>query len=344
MAEITVKLAASAEQWDAYVNSRPAATGYHLSGWATVFNKAFGHETRYLAAETGGEIVGILPLVVFKTRFLRRFAVSLPFVNYGGIVADSLEAERALMHAAVAHTRDARGEYLEMRHTRRLFPALPCKQHKVAMVLPLEASEELQWKALDRKIRNQARKAEKSRLRAVNGGLELLDAFYDVFAHNMRDLGTPAYGKAWFEQILATFPENTRIFSVWLGDEPVAASYVFWHRDTMEVPSASSLRRHNPLCPNTMLYWEMLRFAVGRGFRQFDFGRSTPGAGTYEFKRQWGAQPHELTWEYWLASGGAALPDMSPQNPRVQWAIEVWRHLPIPVTRAVGPIVVRNIP
>jgi FemAB-related protein (PEP-CTERM system-associated) len=344
MAQINVSVGISPQRWDAYVNSRPAATGYHLSAWATVFNKAFGHETRYLAAEAGGEIVGILPLVIFKTPFLRRFIVSLPFVNYGGIVADSPEAERALIEAAIAETGAVRGEYLELRHTRKLFPSFPSKEHKVEMILPLAENEERQWTALDRKIRNQVRKAEKSQLQASHGGLELLDAFYDVFAHNMRDLGTPAYGKAWFHQILSNFPENSRIFCVRLGDQPVAASYVFWHGDTMEVPSASALRSFNPMCPNTLLYWEMLRFAIGRGFRNFDFGRSTPGAGTYDFKRQWGAQPHQLTWEYWLASGDEALPDFSPQNPRVQWAIEVWRHLPVPVTRAVGPLVVRNIP
>ena len=119
MAQINVSVGLSPQRWDAYVNSRPAATGYHLSAWATVFNKAFGHETRYLAAEAGGEIVGILPLVIFKTPFLRRFSVSLPFVNYGGIVADSPEAERALIEAAIAETRAVRGEYLELRHTRQ---------------------------------------------------------------------------------------------------------------------------------------------------------------------------------------------------------------------------------
>src|SRR5262245_662418 len=100
MAQINVSLALSARKWDAYVKNRPAASGYHLSAWAKVFNKAFGHETRYLSAEVDGEIVGILPLVMFKTRFLRRFSVSLPFVNYGGVVADSPEAEVALVEAA----------------------------------------------------------------------------------------------------------------------------------------------------------------------------------------------------------------------------------------------------
>jgi FemAB-related protein (PEP-CTERM system-associated) len=344
MGSINVNLALSARRWDEFVKSNPAASCYHLASWATVFNKAFGHDTRYLAAETDGRIVGILPLVVFKSRFLRRFSVSLPFVNYGGVVADTPEVERALVDAAIDETRAMGGEYLELRHTSRLFPSFPSKQHKVAMILPLAENAEKQWSAIDRKIRNQVRKAEKSQLRVTQGGVELVEPFYDVFAHNMRDLGTPVYPRQWFQQILTTFPDNSRIFCVWHGDQPVAASYVFWHGETIEVPSASALRSFNPMCPNMLLYWEMVKFAADRGFRNFDFGRSTPGAGTFDFKRQWGAQPHALNWEYWLASGDDELPDLSPQNPRVQWAIELWRHLPVPVTRAVGPLVVRNIP
>ena len=30
-----------------------------------------------------------------------------------------------------------------------------------------------------------------------------------------------------------------------------------------------------------MLYWEAIRFAIGKGFRKLDFGRSTPHEGTY---------------------------------------------------------------
>jgi FemAB-related protein (PEP-CTERM system-associated) len=344
MSGVRVTAAVPAARWDAYVTGRSAATGYHLAAWASVFSQAFGHQTRYLAAEADGEIVGILPLVIFKSRVLRRFAVSLPFVNYGGIVADTPEVERALLDAAIAETRASRGVFLEMRHTRRLFPSLPAKQHKVAMVLPLEGTADGQWAGLHRKVRNQVRKAEKSGLRASQGGPELLSAFYDVFARNMRDLGTPVYGKAWFGHILAAFPERTRVVCVWHADRPVAASLVFWHRDIMEVPWASSIREFNPLCANTLLYWEMLRLAIEQECRTFDFGRSTPGEGTYEFKRQWGAEPHALSWEYWLAAGREQLPDLSPKNPRVQWAIEVWRRLPMAVTRAVGPLVVRNIP
>jgi hypothetical protein len=37
-----------------------------------------------------------------------------------------------------------------------------------------------------------------------------------------------------------------------------------------------------------MPYWEAIRFSLKKGFRRFDFGRSTPHEGTYKFKQQWG--------------------------------------------------------
>ncbi len=162
------------------------------------------------------------------------------------------------------------------------------------MILPLAENEEQQWSALDRKIRNQVRKAEKSELRVTQGGVELVEPFYDVFAHNMRDLGTPVYPRRWFQQILATFPDNARVFCVWLVTSRLprrtcSGTATRW-RSRRPRRCAASTR----CAPNTLLYWEMLKFAAGRGVRNFDFGRSTPGAGTYDFKRQWGAQPHEL--------------------------------------------------
>jgi len=123
----------------------------------------------------------------------------------------------------------------------------------------------------------------------------------------------------------------------------VAASLVLWHGGTAEVPWASAIRTYNPLCPNVLLYWEMLKFSVGQRFASFDFGRSTPLEGTYQFKRQWGAEPRQLYWEYWLGQH-ASLPDRSPKNPTFSAAIAVWQRLPVSLTRAIGPLIVRNIP
>jgi FemAB-related protein (PEP-CTERM system-associated) len=333
----------AAGELDRFAERHAEATGYHLTGWLGVIERAFGHETKYLAATSANGIEGVLPLVFFSSRVFGRFAVSMPFLNYGGVVADDPSVRRALVDRAVEETRLRRGSHLELRHSGQLCPELAPKRHKVAMRLPLASDPERQWEALDRKVRNQVRKGEKSQLTVTHGGSELVDDFYTVFAHNMRDLGTPVYARAFFAEVMRTFADRARIFVVRHDGKPMAASLVFWHRSMIEVPWASALRASNPLSANVLLYWHMLKFSVERGFAVFDFGRSTPNAGTFHFKRQWGAQPLELVWEYWNAKG-AAPEGLNPDNPKFDLAIRVWQRLPVSVATAIGPHVIRHIP
>ncbi len=283
-----------------------------------------------------------LPLVEFRSHLFGTFAVSLPFVNYGGVVANGALAAGALTAHAISLARARHWRHVELRHIRRQFAEWPAKRHKVAMWMPLAADPETLWSSLDRKVRNQVRKAEKCGCTAEDGGEELLGDFYRVFAHNMRDLGTPVYGRRFFDEVFRSFPSETRVFVVRVAGEPVAASITVGWRDRLEVPWASSLRAHAAKSPNTLLYWAMLRWAVRQGCRTFDFGRSTPDEGTFHFKKQWGAQPHELAWEYLGLSGD--LPDQSPKNPKFKAAIALWQHLPVSVATALGPAIVRNIP
>jgi FemAB-related protein (PEP-CTERM system-associated) len=334
---------ASRRACEAYVASHPDACAYHHPGWLDVIHRAFAHETRYLAAESEGRLVGVLPLVLFQSRLFGRFGVSVPFVNYGGVVSDTPEAAALLLRRAVEHSQRIGGTHVELRHTRQMFRQLPARQHKVAMRLELRRTVDQQWAALDRKVRNQVRKGEKSGLDITVGGAELLDGFYGVFARNMRDLGTPVYGHSFFREVLSVFPDRSAVFVATLKGQPAAASIVHWHRDVIEVPWASSIRDFNPLCANVLLYWRMLSFAIERGFRVFDFGRSTPGEGTFLFKQQWGAVPLPLVWEYAIAEG-RPLPDMSPHNPKFSLAIRAWQRLPLRVAATLGPAIVRNIP
>jgi serine/alanine adding enzyme len=335
----------AAADWDAFVHAHPEATGYHLWGWREIFERTFGHEACYLAAaeSAGGPIVGILPVVGMKSMLFGRFGVSLPFVNYGGVVGSDEAAARALLAEAVTLAEARRWKHLEIRHLDQRFTDLEPKRHKVAMYLQLAESEDKQWEAVDRKVRNQVRKAQKSNFTTVVGGAELVGEFYEVFARNMRDLGTPVYSRRLFDDIARLFPQQVKLFVVRDKAMPIAASLTFAWRSMVEVPWASSLKEFRSQCPNMLLYWEMLRSAVNDGLRTFDFGRSTPDEGTFHFKRQWGAEPRPMCWEYWLPAG-RTLPDQSPKNPKFAAAISLWQRLPLGVTTRLGPHVVRGIP
>jgi len=329
--------------WDEFVRAQPDASGYHLWRWRRVFERAFGHRTVYAAAIENGNIVGVLPAVVIRSWIFGRFAVSLPFVNYGGILARSDGAARALLAHAGRLAESERARHLELRHASRRFHDLPAREHKVGMTMPLAATSASAWEQLDRKVRNQIKKAQKSELTADTGGVELLDDFYAVFAENMRDLGTPVHPREFFRAVLEECAGDARVFRIRLGSQPIAAAIGYRFRSTLEIPWASSLRAHRALCPNNLLYWAAIEHAIGARCTTFDFGRSTPGEGTFQFKSQWGAEPTPLAWEY-VMRGDAALPDQSPRNPKFKHAIAVWKRLPVSLATWLGPGVMRSIP
>ncbi len=197
--------------------------------------------------------------------------------------------------------------------------------------------------ALDRKVRNQVRKAEKSHLVATTAGREGLDEFYAVFARNMRDLGTPVYSPALFDAVLTTFPDRARLIIVRLGAHAgggrahVAVARA--HRGAVGVVAA---RVQRAVAEQPALLDHPERGHRGRQHATLDFGRSTPNEGTFHFKKQWGAGPAPLCWEYDVAQG--TLPDQSPKNPKFRLAIQAWQKLPVPVANAIGPRIVRSIP
>ncbi|MDD2540598.1 MAG: FemAB family PEP-CTERM system-associated protein [Desulfuromonadaceae bacterium] len=330
--------------WDAFVTAQQSSTNYHQYGWRKVVEKSFGHRTMYLAAtDCHNEICGILPYVQMKSRMFGSFLVSLPFFNYGGLLVSDDSAAAMLLNASRKMLSGTGVGHIELRHTKMCAEVKATKQNKVTMLLDLKRSEEEQWSGLDAKVRNQVRKAEKSGLKTVVGGSDLLDGFYEVFCRNMRDLGTPVYGRNFFSNVLEEFPDTTRILSVTQDGKTIASALLTWYKDTLEVPWASSNRDFRSLCPNNLLYWEAIRFAIGMGARTFDFGRSTPDEGTYKFKKQWGARPVQLYWQYMLREGNA-LPEVNPTNPRYRLAIQAWQRLPLMLTNLLGPHIVRCIP
>lgn len=332
------------EPWDAYVGCS-AAPVYHQSGWRDLIEREFGHRTHYLyATAAAGRWVGVLPLVHIRSRIFGSYLVSLPYFTYGGICAVAPEVESELAAAAAALAQRAGAAHVELRHDRPLGLGWPCKTGKVSMRLELPADPGALWSAFPAKLRSQIRRPLREGMTARSGGVELLDGFYEVFSRNMRDLGTPVYAKSFFDAILRAFPRQARIVSVHeRGGRAVAAGFLLGWRGSLEIPWASSLREFNSFGANMLLYWHALEQGCREGFRVFDFGRSTPGEGTFRFKQQWGALPLQLYWHYWLRQG-VPMPELNPRNPKYRLAIAVWKRLPVGLTRLVGPGVVRNLP
>jgi FemAB-related protein (PEP-CTERM system-associated) len=312
--------------------------------WLDILARGLRHTPYCLEAVDDGRTRGFLALADVRSVLFGRFLVSLPYLNYGGPVTDDAETAGLLVDRAVELADKLGVRHLELRHEVPLaHRALAhARTDKVLMRRDLPETPGKLWDALDPKVRNQVRKGQKNQLAVTWGRHERLADFYAVFSRNMRDLGTPVYGRRLFAAILDGFSDRAELCVVRAGDEPVAAALLLHGWGVTEVPSASSLRSHNHTCANMLMYWHLLERAVQRGQDVFDFGRSSQDSPTMRFKRQWGAEPAASEWQFYVRRGEPG--GLRKESPRYRALIRLWQRLPVAVTTVIGPPIVRGIP
>jgi FemAB-related protein (PEP-CTERM system-associated) len=330
-------------KWDDYAETSGASI-YHFSRWRHLIKKNFGHESYYLyAVDSANAFVGILPLIRLKSALFGDFLISMPYFNYGGVVADDNEIELELVRSAEELRKNLGCSHVELRDAESKEYELPVRTDKVTVLLDLPSDADILWKSIGSKRRAQINRPIREGVLFVTGGIELLKEFYQVFSVNMRDLGTPVYGYKFFEDILNLLGKNAIIAVVRLNNKPVAAGFLLGNKGRLEIPWASTLRKFNHIGVNMYLYWNILKYAIENGYQTFDFGRSSHDAGTLKFKKQWGGSTKQLYWHYLLADP-ENIPSLNPANAKFKLAISIWQKLPVFITNYLGPAIVKNLP
>ena len=340
-------------RWDRFVRGSPDGTFFHLLPWRDLIASAFGYQPFYLYAEEDGEIFGVLPVFLVKSLLFGRSLVTIPLGVYGGMIASNETAQALLSKAAEELASRLKVGYLEIRgnpyrndkNVLSLEDAdgrLVRKDLYVTFIREIDADPESNLARIPRKQRRMIRQGEKFGLRAVMDDNRLED-FYKVYAESVRNLGTPVYGLRYFQELKRTFSDQCRLLLVEYQQQPVAGVLTFLYKDQLLPYYGGSLPAFRHLAPNDFMYWELMSFGAAQGFRVFDFGRSKKETGSFHFKRHWGFEPIPLPYFYFRVNG-AAIPDTSSLNPRLQWAIKLWRRLPLRVTTTLGPHVVRHLP
>jgi FemAB-related protein (PEP-CTERM system-associated) len=335
--------ASDGTEWDRFVRAQPGWTHFHLCGWRSVIERVFGHDCIYLEArDSAAELVGVLPLVRVRSLLFGHYLVSMPFVNYGGPLG-SPAAERALVAESVELAARDRVRLLELRSRTSLNTDLTVSHRKITALLDLPGSSAELWRTIPAKVRSQVRRPQKEGIE-VRIGRDQLDPFYTIFARHMRDLGTPAQSRGFFNAIADQFPSDVRFACAYLGDLPIACACGFLWGDEFEITWASALRSHKQLSANMLVYWALMEAAIADGARVFNFGRCTPGSGTHRFKSQWGARDEPLWWYQRSTAVGSAPSTPSPDKAQYALATRIWSRLPVSIATRLGPSIVRYIP
>jgi len=332
-----------ADRWDAYVLGHERATFFHQTSWRRVLERAFPHRAHYLYTMRDGAVSGVLPLFASGEKPFSRALSSVPVGVAGGVLASDDESARILRAGARAIAEREKIGYIEYKSEKRVFDDLKTKDDLYfGFRQELFDDREKQLNAIPRKSRAVLREGERARLTFEYNRTDL-EPFLDLYALSLRNLGTPMFPRELFVASLEELGDRCDFASVRESGRVVGVVMNYYFRDVMLPFFAGVLPDARDVGVNNYIYWCMLETGYARGFRTFDFGRSKKDTGPFKFKENFGMAPIPLEYQYDLVLVDE-LPNINPTNPKYAKAIETWKKLPVPLTRAIGPFLSRRIP
>lgn len=328
-------------QWDEFACSRADSSFSHLSAWGRVIEQALGHEQRSLMAVQGDQVRGILPLFQVRSRLFGRFLVSAPAANSAGLLAADEVVKAKLLDAARGLATSLNVDYAEFRQEGYGLTDLPSDDSYVTTVVPLDADPDSLRKRIANKVRRDLNRARRDGLSVVYGH-DLLGDFYSLYREHMRRLGSPAYGRPFFEAICTQFPDTADVVVVRQGGRSVAANIAIRHAGRISnlfagaEPDAMKSGAISRFC------WDQIERGCRMGLKSYDLGRSTRDSSSHHYKQYWRGDDVPLPYCY-LLHRASTLPDKHATSPRYRLAVAIWKKLPACVTDRLGPAIVKYL-
>jgi serine/alanine adding enzyme len=332
------------QKWHDYLLSHPAADICQHFAWGRIFKETFGLDSVLIVHRTDGKIDGGLPMILFDQKITGRAMVSMPFLNYGGLLGDNDSVKSALVDAGRRLLEKSGADYLEMRHTAEGIGSMAdqTRQNRSTFRLNTGRSAEDIFKDFKKQLRTRIRKAGREGLTSFQGQ-DRLDHFYDLFARAMTEHGTPVMPRKFFASVLRHLSEYARMMIAYKDGQPVGGKLVLQFKDRATMTWGCYPNRYKHLLANYYLTWELIQQLAEGPVKTLDFGRSALDSGGYIYKANWGTDIIPIYVDY-IASDPNKIPLLKPENAKYKRAISLWKKMPLTVAKLVGPRLARYFP
>jgi FemAB-related protein (PEP-CTERM system-associated) len=316
-----------------------------LDPWLNFVHKTYHFPVYRIVSEVRNDIDGWLALVRVKHLIFGDYLTTSPFGSYGGFAYSSLTSRDALLEKALSLGNELGVEYLNVRFDSEEEPPAGWTQHPVyaTYLVDLLPGPSQLMSAYSSDHRNHIRKSLRKGFSIKFGHLDLLDHAYEALARSMHELGSPYHNKAYLRTMSQSLGDALE-FAVVVGPqgELAGAGVFILQGDTATNLHANILHRFRSDYAGEFLYWSVIEHYCSKGLKVFDLGRSLIGSGNEVFKMKW--KPRKKMLAYWYAlMPGHQLPELNQKNPKFQFAIQVWKHLPAFAVRLLGPSLIKGL-
>ncbi len=342
------------KMWDTFTNKEDNIPPQYLIKWKNVIEKTYKNCQAYYYLNIKEEIKSVFPFFLIKSRIFGNKLISQPFSDFGGpkgefdkkFLLEVIKDIKGKFKGQITHIElrlnNFSEEYPEIE--KLLFEQGFKKEsgNKHQFILRLTNEENL-WNTFDRITRKGIKKAKKSELELKDITNEKeLKRFYKLYLKNMKKFGSPQHSYSFFLNLLKYLKDNFKGINCYKKEKLIASLISFYTKDYMCAAYNSSEHEYLKYQPNDLLHWEMIRWAIQKGIKYFDFEeceidakKGTHAAGLYRFKAKWKGELYERPYFYYYFKKRKR--DYIKKKNNLKKYRSVWSKLPFPIIKLIGP-------
>ena len=280
--------------WDEEISKFDSKTLFHETPWLEHIQSIHPKgRLRFFEIIEEGRRQGYLCALHVRKAVLNIYGSPLggTGTNYMGPVVNRDIDQNSLAHALRTFTKRSPLTHLEL--TNDVLETEKMLSHGfelhpgVTHMLELSGNEGDAWSQLKSVCRNRIRKAEKNQLEVeVTEDLSLADEYYEQFieVYGKQGMITP-FGPERPRSLMQCLVPAKRILPLRIihQGETVATGLFPYDENSIYFWGAASWLGHHKLCPNELLHWEVIKFAISRSIPRYNMC-----GGTSQFKDKFG--------------------------------------------------------
>jgi len=327
--------------WDAFVESHPQGTPFHLSTWIRVIYETYSYDPILYVYKNGErKMSGIFPCFILRGIVGGVRIVSIPFSDYGGPLFNVQDEENEVL-SEILRGNHYRLKCLEIRSPLTAGKQLVCynyyKRHLINLSL---GPDELKKNIDKRTVLYSIRKAERSKVMIKEENTRWgMKEFYRLNSLTRKKHGIPCQPLLFLDKIYEhmVLKGIASILLAIYDSKAVAAGVFLKLRKTVYYKYNASDPFFLPkVTPNHLLTWAAVEKACAEGYHYFDFGRTSPdNEGLMRYKKMWGAEQKDLPYYYYPRLSGAT--SRKEKGLPYRLFTNLWRRLPEGTIEIIGP-------
>lgn len=286
-----------------FISNHPHGNFFQTTKAFHFFQSVDNYEPVLVVAIDGEEIVGsVLAVVIKEGKGLKGYFSRRCIVRGGPLVKDENPEVYSQILYKLNEIAKKKAIYLQFRN---FFDLTNLKKNfneqnyifeeRLNIIVDLSKSEEVLWKEVHSKRRNEIRRAEKegTTFKSLEDRSEL-DITYDILKEVYDRAKLPFPDNKFFEtayDILA--PDYLKIFLAINQEKIIGTMYILCFKNIMYDWYAGSYQAYYKKYPNDLIPWKAFLWGQNNEFNKFDFGGAgKPGIpyGVRDYKKKFGGE------------------------------------------------------